>query len=252
VKGDRVNGSGVTFDFHDTLAHSERWFDLEVRTLVSAYLGWQAAQAGHPRDAAQAAAADAAYRRLRLAIMDHGAEETAERCVAIVLDELALPADTGSIDQGVEFLMREALDDLAPIPGAVDTVREIAASGVPLGIVSSAVYHPFLEWTLERFGILDAFADITTSASAGFYKSRPEIYWHATSRLGIAPERTIHIGDSAQWDVAGARRAGLRPIWLRRNPDTPNDTGESPILTVSSLTGAAPAILDLLGQGEAP
>lgn len=246
-----MDRSGITFDFHDTLAHCDRWFDLEVRHLVSAYLRWRAAAAGLAFDEAAGADADAAYRRLRLAIMDHGREETAERCVAIVLDELGFPAEPGPIDAGVEHLMRGALADAAPTAGAVATVTAIADAGVPLGIVSSAVHHPFLEWTLERFGIRDRFSHITTSASAGYYKSRPEIYWHATDHLGLDPERTVHIGDSARWDVAGARRAGLRPVWLRRHAETVNDTGIEPELVIGSLEGAAPAILGLLRPGAA-
>ncbi|MGI9253678.1 MAG: HAD family hydrolase [Thermomicrobiales bacterium] len=241
-----MDGSAITFDFHDTLAHCDRWFQLEVRLLVSEYLRWQAAAAGLPFDEAQAEVADAAYRQLRLDIMDHGREETAERCVSLVLDELGLPVVGENIDIGVESLMRDALEDLNPTHGAIETIHALADAGVPLGIVSSAVYHPFLLWTLDRFGIGDAFRHVTTSASAGFYKSRPEIFWDATTKLGAIPERTVHIGDSAKWDVGGARRAGLRPIWLRRNPDTPNDTGITPELTVSTLEGAAPAILAVL------
>ena len=247
-----MENSAITFDFHDTIAHCGQWFDLEVRTLVSACLRWQAAEAGRTLDPAEADAADAAYRRLRVAIMDHGREETAERCVAIVFDELGLPIDSVSIDRAVEALMRDALDDLAPTTGVIDTVRSLADAGVPLGIVSSAVYHPFLEWSLARFGIDDAFTHVTTSASAGFYKSRPEIFWDATTQLGVAPERVIHVGDSARWDVGGARRAGLRPVWLRRNPDTPNDSGEEPILTVATLEGVAPVLIELLKSETQP
>jgi HAD superfamily hydrolase (TIGR01509 family) len=247
-----VDGSAITFDFHDTLAHCDRWFQLEIRLLPAEYLRWQAAASGRPFDESLAEAATASYRNLRLAIMDHGIEEPAERCVSLVLDDLGLPVDVDSIDNGVELLMRDALDDLAPTPGAIETVIALKNAGITLGIVSSAVYHPFLEWTLERFGIRDAFDHVTTSASAGFYKSRPEIFWDATTRLGAMPERTVHIGDSARWDVGGARRAGLRPIWLRRNPETPNDSGETPELTVATLEGSAPAILEVLRSEPAP
>ena len=241
-----MENSAITFDFHDTIAHCRQWFDLEVRTLVSASLRSQAAEAGLSISDEEAEAADAAYRRLRVAIMDHGREETAERCVAIVLQELGRPVDDIGIERTVESLMRSALDDSTPTPGVIDTVKALSDAGVPLGIVSSAVYHPFLEWSLERFGIADAFTHITTSASAGYYKSRPEIFWDATNRLGAAPERVIHIGDSAKWDVGGARRAGLSPVWLRRNPETPNDSGEEPILTVATLEGVAPQLIELL------
>lgn len=240
-----MNGRAITFDFHDTLAHCDPWFDLEIRTLVSAWLRWEATQAARTLDPTHADAADAAYRRLRQAIVDHGQEETAERCVALVLAELGMTGDDAAIDRGVENVMREAFSEVRPVTGSVETVRAIAAAGVPLGVVSSAVYHPFLEWTLTSFGIRDAFADVTTSASAGFYKSRPEIYWHALGRIGGEPAKAVHVGDSLRWDVGGAHEAGMRAVWLRK-PDAPESHDAWPELTLETLAGAAPAIIRLL------
>lgn len=244
-----MDGSAVTFDFHNTLVRCEPWFDLEVRRLPSAYLRWQASQSGRPLEPAVLEAADAAYLHLRRRIVEHGDEETAEACVAIILADLDLPIDESSIAAGVEHLMRETLTGAAAMPGAVDTVRALAAAGVPLGIVSAAVYHPFLEWALERVGLRDAFADVTTSASAGWYKGRPELFWHAADRLGADPAAMVHVGDSYRWDVGGARRAGLRAVWVTSDPaDTPVD-GVRPDLTLTSLDGAAAPILDLVRAG---
>ena len=244
-----MNGSAVTFDFHNTLAHCDPWFDLEVRHLPSAFLGWWSAQGGPTLAEPELAEADAAYRRLRAAIIAHGNEQAAEACVAYVLDELGVAADDAIVAAGVRELMHRTLDVARPTPGSVETVTALRREGVPLGIVSSAVYHPFLEWTLDRFGILDAFTDITTSASAGFYKSRPEIYWHALSRLDAVPARAVHIGDSYQWDVDGARRAGLRTVWVRPE-DAAQPEGTAPDLGLPTLVGAAPGILALLSRGS--
>ena len=86
-------------------------------------------------------------------------------------------------------------------------------------VVSSAIYHPFLESTLERFGILDAFEMVITSASCGYYKSRQEIYHHALDALGIAPGELVHVGDSLKYDVTTAGRLGVRTVWLNADAD---------------------------------
>jgi HAD superfamily hydrolase (TIGR01549 family) len=246
-----VNGQAITFDFHNTLAHCDPWFDLEVHHLPSAFLRWLAQNGGPERSEETLADADTAYRRLRQAIVEHGNELPAEACVAYVLDDLGIAVDDATVERGVATLMRDTLAAAEPTQGAIETVRELAESGVPLGIVSSAVYHPFLDWTLERFGIRGAFRDVTTSASAGFYKSRPELYLHAVARLDAVPERTVHVGDSWRFDVDGARRAGLRTVWLRRvGVDVPAG-GAAPDLTVPTLAGAAPRILTLLAGAGA-
>jgi FMN phosphatase YigB (HAD superfamily) len=128
----------------------------------------------------------------------------------------------------------------------VDTVRAIRRAGVPVGVVSSAVYHPFLEWTLTAFGIRDQIEAVVTSASAGFYKSRPELYWQAAASLGVAPAHIVHVGDSLRFDVGGASRAGMGTVWLQPNGAPSGGHGFVPDLTVHSLADAAPEILNLL------
>lgn len=240
----------VTFDFHNTLVRCDAWFALEVRDLCSAFFRWNAARRGETVDSALQAAAVDHYRRLRDRIVRDGNEMTAEACVAHVAEALGQRADEASIRSGVEALMRETLAEAEPIPGAVDAVRELRGAGVPLGVVSSAVYHPFLEWSLAAFGLRDAFADVTTSSSAGFYKSRPEIYWHAAAALGTRPAGSVHVGDSYRFDVLGSRRAGFGTVWLRRDGEDAPD-GEPPDLTLGSLEGAATPILALLRSRSA-
>ena len=41
----------------------------------------------------------------------------------------------------------------------------------------------------------------------------------ACDRLGVAPERVAHVGDSVRSDVLGAREAGLTPVWIDRWSD---------------------------------
>jgi len=241
-----MNTAAITFDFHNTLADCPEWFELEVRHLPSAFLTWLAAQDGPSYSDAVLVDADDRYRSLRREIMDHGNELTAEQSLRVIFDAMTIPADDALIQDGVAVLMRDAAEKAVPIPGAVETVQAIADAGIRLGVVSSAVYHPFLEWTLEEFGIKDAFASIVTSASAGYYKSRPEIYLYAADMLTAVPRQMVHVGDSLRFDVGGASRVGMGTVWLQ----TPGKSGDGsdyvPDLTVSTLVNSASGILDVL------
>jgi HAD superfamily hydrolase (TIGR01509 family) len=241
-----MNGQAITFDFHNTLASCPEWFELEVRHLPSSFLRWWSGRNGRQLEGAQLEEADERYRQLRLEIIDHGNELTAEACLEHVFSAIRLQVSEGDVRAGVAELMRGALVGAAPIPGAVATVREIHRSGIPMGIVSSAVYHPFLEWTLEAFGILDAFQVVITSASAGFYKSRAELYVHAAELLGATPQRMVHVGDSFRFDVAGAARAGMGTVWLRGARSESEDPSIRPDLVLTTLVAAAPEILMVL------
>lgn len=241
-----MNAPAITFDFHNTLAECPEWFELEVRHLPSAYLTWHAERDTSTYAESVLLEADDRYRSLRREIMDHGNELTAEQSLRVIFDTMEIPADDADITDGVAALMRAAADLAKPIPGAIETVHAITEAGVRLGVVSSAVYHPFLEWTLDEFGIRESFTTIVTSASAGFYKSRPEIYFHAAELLSADPARMVHVGDSLRFDVGGASRAGMGTVWLQF-PDKPSDSSEFiPDLTVTTLVGSAPEILEVL------
>jgi HAD superfamily hydrolase (TIGR01509 family) len=241
-----MNGQAITFDFHNTLASCPEWFELEVRRLPSSFLRWWADRDGRRFDPAQLDEADERYRQLRREIIEHGNELTAEACLEQVFGGMRIEVSEDDVRDGVAHLMHGALAGATPIPGAVATVREIHQAGVPIGIVSSAVYHPFLEWTLDSFGILDAFDVVITSASAGFYKSRSELYVHAAELLGATPERMVHVGDSFRFDVAGASRAGMGTVWLRGDQAEPDGDSLRPDLVLTTLVAAAPEILMIL------
>lgn len=242
----RMTGGAITFDFHNTLVRCDAWFRLETQDLVSAFLAWHAAARKEEVDPGLLAAAHEAYRQLRREIVEHGEEQTAEQCVALVLDRLGCAASPVEIARGVEHLMRQTLPSAETLPGVVETLRALVAAKVTLGIVSSAVYHPFLVWSLRRFGIDGVFRVITTSASAGFYKSRPEIFERTLSELGARAEHSVHVGDSFRFDIATARRVGMRTVWIEQASSSHAADGAPPDLTLASLVDAAPRLLDLL------
>lgn len=241
--------AAITFDFHNTIARCDDWFQLEVHRLPSAFFAWRARQSGEPVDPHLTHAANLAYRALRRAVHRHGHELPAERSLLAIGDAVGVPLGQEEVRHGVQVLMQATLKSATPVPGIVETVIALSEAGVRLGIVSSAVYHPFLLWALERFGLEQRFAIVTTSASAGYYKSRPEIFWQTLDRLRASPRHSLHVGDSARFDVGGAHRAGMRTVWL--NDNEASGTTSTADLTLRTMRGAAPILLDLL-DGHRP
>ena len=238
----------VTFDFHNTLAVCDPWFSLEIRDLPVDVLRDLAPDA---LDCADPEALRASYRALRQDVIASGREVDALTSVERVLAAHGVALAREQVARSIDRLMREALEHAAPVPGAVETVRAVAADGHAVGVVSSAVYHPFLEWTLDAFGLRDALAFVITSVSSGIYKSDPAIYRQAMTTAGASPERSLHVGDSLRWDVATARQAGMRTIWFANgHADVFAREGEGPLpdLTIHSMVGAAPLILERLGR----
>ena len=191
----------ITFDFHNTLIECDEWFQIEIRSLVSDVLRYWQDLGEIEVPETVLANADKEYRKLRQAIHGHGHELPADRAVRTILERIGFVLPWDAIDIALDAIMRGAFQYARPVEGAVATVHSLAAEGVQLGVVSSAVHHDFLLWSLDRYGMLDAFDDVATSASCGFYKSRPEIYWSALDK----PARDF--GErGAHWRFVAIRR----------------------------------------------
>jgi HAD superfamily hydrolase (TIGR01509 family) len=235
----------ITFDFHNTLANCDPWFELEVRDLpwaVITHLGLN-----HERISRDDV--DRAYRDLRLSIIESGNEIDAYESVALIFRQFEVEAPPQSIAQSVDTLMLNCLESMVPVPGAVETVRYLHERRIRMGVVSSAVHHQTLEWILERMGILDCFVTVATSASTGFYKSTPAIYHAALGELAARADQSIHIGDSLRWDVETAQKAGMHTVWLRtprREVFATEQVAITPSATFASLQGAGPVLLSML------
>jgi HAD superfamily hydrolase (TIGR01549 family) len=240
----------LTFDFHNTLANCDPWFELEVRELPWAVLVQLDVAAG----AAHKHRLDTAYRQLRLDVIASGNEIDAYDSVMRVFDETGISASRRDVVTRVNCLMEAAIEHMEPVPGAADTVNQLHAAGIRLGVVSSAVHHETLEWILGRMGIADRFDTITTSASSGYYKSTPAIYAHALQSLGGDAGASVHIGDSLKWDVEVSQQAGMRGVWLqtgRREVFAADVENARPALVLSSMEDAAPSLLTLLRDSHA-
>jgi FMN phosphatase YigB (HAD superfamily) len=121
----------------------------------------------------------------------------------------------GRVDEGATYVEAvRALVARTPFrraPQALTTLQELRRRGFGIGVISNTVGEP--GWTLrpvmrhlgfEPLVEVWAFSDehVWTKPSAAIFR------W-ALDRLGVPPERAVHVGDG--WvDIEGARRAGLR------------------------------------------
>ncbi len=70
--------------------------------------------------------------------------------------------------------------------------------------------------SLERIGIDDLFDEFVSARIAGAAKPARQIFDVAVRAGGARPHETLHVGDHPEYDVAGARDAGLRTAWVNR------------------------------------
>jgi 2-haloalkanoic acid dehalogenase type II len=70
---------------------------------------------------------------------------------------------------------------------------------------------------LKRCGLAHLFDGHVTARSAGAAKPDARIFTRLLVEAGVRAADVLHIGDDPVTDVDGARRAGLKAVWLNRD-----------------------------------
>ena len=179
---------------------------------------------------------------------NHGAFRTLHECEIISLREtlqaLPLKDDLAGLCADPSSLLVELEAYWADPPLHPDAVEFLRRVDRPICCVSNADTKPLMS-AIERNGL--RFDAVITSESVRCYKPDVRIFERALDRLGITADRAVHIGDSLHSDIAGAKEAGIKTIWICRD-DRIHDIGDAtPDLTISSLTE-----LSLSGSEEPP
>jgi putative hydrolase of the HAD superfamily len=102
-------------------------------------------------------------------------------------------------------------------PGARPGLQAICKRGVDVAVVSNS--NGTVEQSLRLLcicqvgpGLGSSIAAVLDSRVVGLAKPDPRIFRLALSEVGAPAERAVHVGDSVQADVEGARAAGIRPL----------------------------------------
>jgi HAD superfamily hydrolase (TIGR01509 family) len=105
----------------------------------------------------------------------------------------------------------------------VDVVDELKQRGFWLALVSNMMLPgKLLKAKLQEAHVLAYFDTITISSDVGFIKPHPEIFRRTLRESTLKPEEVVFVGDTYQQDIIGAKRVGLKTVWLntRHEPGT--------------------------------
>lgn len=95
-----------------------------------------------------------------------------------------------------------------------DVLRECRRRGWKVGIVTNG--PSLLQNRKLDFSGLRPLLDVAVvSGDEGVHKPAPEIFRRAATRLGVAPENCVYVGDHPVNDIEGAMAAGMTPIYIR-------------------------------------
>jgi putative hydrolase of the HAD superfamily len=157
-------------------------------------------------------------------------EALRDRCTAVLRG--ALPAHARDVGDLRGALLASLRFEAYPeVPGVL---AELGRMGVARVVVSN--WDVSLHAVLAQTGLAALLDGAVISAQEGVAKPDPEIFARALAVAGARADEAVHVGDTAELDVAGALAAGIRAVHVDR------DAGGAPVpvagaQTMTSLAG---------------
>jgi putative hydrolase of the HAD superfamily len=140
-----------------------------------------------------------------------------------------------------------------PHPDAVVVLRETKEMGLRIGLISNTGRTPGVTFRryLGQQGMLEYFDALTFSDEVRLSKPANEIFLLTLQALEAVPAQSIHVGDHVQNDVVGAKRSGLRAVWVQGfyERGDPAVRYSEPDAAVPNLALVPEAIKQLAGRG---
>lgn len=119
------------------------------------------------------------------------------------------------------------------------SLESLRSMGVRMSVVSNHHNAESLSAHLKSLQISKYFSHVLASSQMQFRKPDPRILRKSLSLLKTGRNEAVFVGDSREFDVAGAKRAGMRSILIvpgESDDGSPNPTGPEPDFIVHSLT----------------
>jgi putative hydrolase of the HAD superfamily len=138
-------------------------------------------------------------------------DDLRDRCTDVL--RAALPERArGAADLRGALLASLRFRAYPEVPGVL---AELGAMGIARVVVSN--WDVSLRSVLDRTGLAPLLDGVVISAEVGAAKPDPAIFERALAVAGVPAQEAVHVGDTADVDMAGALAAGVRGIQLDRS-----------------------------------
>jgi putative hydrolase of the HAD superfamily len=144
----------------------------------------------------------------------------------------------------IEVAVQRRYDDVSVVqlyPETRSVLNLLRTRGYVLGLISN--HNDRLLDVLKYHRLDTTFRSVTYSQEVGAEKPSPAVFARALERAGCLASEAVHVGDSLQADVDGARACGLRAVWLNRD----GRPGETAARTIRTLSELVPLVEQLVG-----
>jgi len=231
---------GVLFDYGGTLVEMERpWSDVKEEAIRSEYDALKARGLGLSFDDYHLLN-DATFRRFA----EREAAELKDIPDLVKYEDIVsqiFPTMPAAWRDGVAALATRTFwstvtRSLALRGDAKPCLEELKSKGLLMAVVSNHHNGESLTEHLSGLQVSGYFSHILASSQLEFRKPDPRIIEKSLSLLGLGRDQAVFVGDSLEFDVGAARRAGVKSILLTSpSGDGASPAGQKPDFTIESL-----------------
>ena len=136
--------------------------------------------------------------------------------LGFMIDRLGVELSQEDLANVVEYFEETVLHDLPPLVAGAETVLDSLYGSYKLGLICDSGMSPgrVMREVLTRLDLLRYFSATVFSDELGYTKPDVRMFECALEQLGVAAQDAIHVGDLLNTDVAGAKAAGMKTVWL--------------------------------------
>ncbi|MEM2928779.1 MAG: HAD family hydrolase [Nitrososphaerota archaeon] len=166
-------------------------------------------------------------------------EIPAEETIPKILEKIGIKH---KYDKEIEHVFfKPDLESIMLFPEVKEVLNFLKNNKYKIGLISNTVSDWFVKETLKKLKIEKFFDCIITSAQIRIRKPRLEIFEKALKELNANKSQTVMIGDSLKSDILGAKRLGIKAIYVNRWKNNKN-IDINPDATIHNLLEIIPII----------
>jgi putative hydrolase of the HAD superfamily len=123
-------------------------------------------------------------------------------------------SDDRRVKAALNIFFNDFINSLKLRSGAVKLFEQVATLG-KIGLLSNFTYAPVVYVSLDQLGVSRYFNTVVVSEENGWRKPSPHIFEDVLELLQVKANETLFIGDSPLEDIKGAKKAGLKTVFVR-------------------------------------
>lgn len=120
------------------------------------------------------------------------------------------------VNKAIKIIVKSRAANAVAFKDAKPTLEKLSKRGTKLAVISNVSSHEVALRILKNVGLRKYFDQVITSAQTGIRKPDPGIFLYALLQFGLKPSQAVHVGDSEEHDVRGAKTAGIKTVLISR------------------------------------